>query len=190
MAEVTGVVQEIKAIARGGKTVYDIVVGGQSYGAGFYAPKCKQGDYIKFTIDDSRGYQNVARGSLKVSSHKPPAEAVAEAQATAPVKTNAGGTFDSRQDIISRQSASNSAIAFLQLAQAADALGLPASAAKGKKQEVLEAMLKKYTQMFYEFNTGAAFKDISPNSGEASESKEEEATAPDVVVDTTDDPWS
>lgn len=168
MSEITGVVQEIKTRSvSGGKTSYDLVVAGQAYGAGLYAPKCKVGDYVKFDLDDSRGYKNVGRNSLKVSANKPPAEALAEAEATAPKKSTTGGSFDQRQDTISRQAAMNTAIQFMTLAASQDALGLPAASAKGKRIETLEGMLAKYTQEFYETNTGVKYKSIAPASSEA-----------------------
>lgn len=185
--EMTGVVQEVKVkTVAGGKTAYDIVVGGQSYGVGLYAPKCKAGDYVKFEIDDSRGYKNVARNSLKVSANKPPAEALAEAQATAPKQSAAGGTFDLRQDMISRQAASNTAIAFMNLLQSAGALP---TAAKGKQQEVLEQMLEQYEKEFYERNTGTAWKDVSPSKKDSGPTPVDE---PDVTEDTSatsDEEW-
>lgn len=183
---ITGIVQEVKTISRGGRTAYDIVVGGETYGAGLYAPKCKQGDYVKFDLDDSRGYKNVARNSLKVSANKPPAEAVEEAKATAPKKTTTGGSVDTRQDTISRQSALNSAIAFMSLLSANDALGLPKSDTKGKRMEALELMLHKYEQQFYESNTGVKWQSISPSKPAQDEA---EAEAPDPEADTSDDAW-
>lgn len=181
MAEITGVVQEIQVRdVAGGKKSYDIVVAGQKYGAGLYAPKCSVGDYVKFELDEARGYKNVGRNTLKVSKNKPPAEAVAEATATAPKVSTTGGTFDTRQDTISRQSAMNSALAFMTLAGAHEALGLPAATAKGKRIEVLEAMLKKYTSEFYEANTGVKWKDIAPTATEAA--AEEEVEEPEVAA--------
>lgn len=177
MSEVSGVVQEVQTRdVSGGKKAYNIVVAGQAYGAGLYAPKCKVGDYVKFAVDESRGYKNVERGSLKVSANKPPAEALAEAAATAPKKNSVGGSFDTRQDTISRQAAMNTAIQFMQLLQATGQL--PVSGAKGKGQESLELMLKQYTADFYETNTGLKYKDISPSADEAKTSDSEEASAP------------
>lgn len=182
MSEITGVVQEV--IARpvnGGKTGYDIVVAGQKYGAGLFAPKCKVGDYVKFELDEARGYKNVGRNTLKVSTNKAPPEAVAEAEKTAPKKSTTGGSFDTRQDTISRQAAMNTAIQFLTLAASQDALGLPAAGAKGKRLETLESMLAKYTQEFYETNTGVKYKSISPTASEEAtvdEPEVEEVEAP------------
>lgn len=171
MAEQTGVVQDIKSKqVAGGKTAYDLVVAGQAYGVGLYAPKCKVGDYVKFEVDESRGYKNVARNSLQVSANKAPAEAVAVAAATK-------GGFDNRQDTISRQAAMNTAIAFMTILSDNEGLGLPAATAKGKRAETLELMLKKYTADFYEFNTGVAFKDVSPKKKAAAAEEAEEVEA-------------
>lgn len=186
---ITGIIQKIEARSvAGGKTAYNIVVGGQSYGAGLYAPKAKEGDYVKFNVDESRGYKNVERNSLKVSANKPPAEAVAAAEATAPKQSTTGGSFDTKQDTISRQSATNTAIAFLQLLSDNDALGLPATTTKkGNKQQALEAMLSKYTVQFYEENTGVVFKSIAPG---ASEGKPEEPEDEPEVEAPSDEEWS
>jgi hypothetical protein len=187
MAEITGVVQEIKTRSvSGGKTSYDLVVGGQAYGAGLYAPKCDVGDYVKFELDDSRGYKNVGRNTLKVSKNKPPAEAVAEAAATAPKKSTTGGSFDTRQDTISRQAAMNTAIQFMVLAASQEALGLPAAGAKGKRLETLEGMLHKYTQEFYETNTGVKWMNISPTTKDEAAT---EAAAPEEVAAPADSEW-
>jgi hypothetical protein len=186
MAEITGVVQDIvtRDVA-GGKKSYDIVVAGQKYGAGLFAPKAKVGDYVKFELDESRGYKNVARNSLKVSANKPPAEALAEAAATKPA---AGGGYDNRQDTISRQAAANTAVAFMTLLSANEALGLPAATAKGKRQEVLEAILAKYTEFFYEENTGNKYKSINPSAAKTEEAPADEA---EEVDDTPpDSEWS
>ncbi len=178
MAEITGIIQEIQTkTVTGGKTAYSIVVGGQAYGAGLYAPKCVVGDYVKFELDDARGYKNVERNSLKVSKNKPPADAVAQAAASAPQKTSTGASFDNRQDTISRQAASNTAIQFMTLLSANDALGLPAATAKGKRLEVMETMLAEYTKEFYENNTGVKWKDIGPSKDPAT---------PEVVADTAE----
>lgn len=169
----TGLIQEIrsKSVA-GGKTAYDIVVAGQTYGYGLYPPKAKEGDYVKFDVDDSRGYKNVARNSLKVSANKPPAEAVAQAAATAPQVNSAGASFDGRQDSIVRQSSMEYAIRFLGVLAQAGALAVPTT--KGKGQEYMDTLRKKYTQEFYEHNTGLVYKDISPNHAEADGADEDE----------------
>ena len=179
MAQViTGIVQEvIKKSVSGGRTGYDIVVAGETYGCGLYPPKCKEGDYIKFDLDDSRGYKNVGRNTLKVSAGKPPAEAVA-ASTAAPKPAAAG----SREDSIMRQSSMNYAIQYLGVLAGAGALAPPA--AKGKGQEYMDTLRKKYTQEFYEANSGVVYKDISPNQSPAEEAGEEETEAEEAPADT------
>jgi hypothetical protein len=175
MSSMKGVVQaiETRSVA-GGKTAYNIKVGGKSYGAGLYAPKCKEGDYVEFTVDDSRGYANVERGTLKVLPFKP------TEHAEAPAKTYTGksatNSFDARQDAISRQAASNTAIGYLTLLQAAGGLPLPAK--KADIAEALDALLKETTVAFYEQNTGVAWKDIAPKKASGDEDGEEEADEP------------
>lgn len=183
MGSVTGVIQEIqKRSVSGGRTAYNIVVAGESYGVGLYPPKAKEGDYVKFDVDEARGYKNVARNSLKVSTKAPPAEAVAEAKATA-------GKQDAKQDIIERQSAANTAVAFLAVAQAADALGLPKTDAKGKRLEALEALFKKYTTALYEQNTGKEWKDIAPSGSPEPEVEEHAQDEAAAAAAEADDGW-
>ena len=181
MSTVTGIIQEIQAKqVAGGRTVYNIVVAGQSYGAGLYPPKAKEGDYVKFEVDESRGYKNVAARSLQVSKNKPPAEAVAAASSAKPMSS------DARQETISRQAASNTAVAYIQALINAGAVAAPST--KGKAQEYFDIMLEMYTKKFYESNTGAEWKDISPASKPASEAAED-APPFDVEDAPADDQW-
>lgn len=161
----------------GQKTAYDLVVGGQKYGAGLFAPKCKVGDYVTFTRGERNGFAEVAARTLRVGK-APPGETAAP-----PVSRSANGTpsFDKKQDAISRQAASNTAIAFMQLLAAQEALPVPASKSKGDKQAALETLLQGYEKRFYEANTGQVWQDIAP----AWAKKEAAAAGPQVV----DDAW-
>lgn len=176
---VNGVIQQIqtRSVSGGTKTAYDIYVNGQKYGAGLFAPKAKEGDYVTFEANQSQyGWDVVAR-TLRVGK-APDGE-----QAAPPVSRSAGGvpSFDKKQDAISRQAASNTAIAFMQLLAAQDALPVPASKSKGDKQAVLETLLQGYEKRFYEANTGQVWKDVSP----AGSKQEVAASAPQVVEDST-----
>lgn len=183
---VTGVIQEIeKRSVSGGKTAYNIRVAGESYGCGLYPPKAKEGDYVRFEVDNSRGYKNVARNSLKVNSKGPSPEAIAEAKATV-------NKPDAKQETIERQSATNSAIAYLAVLQAADALSLPKTDTKGKRIEAMDALLKGYVIQFYEGNTGKVWKDIAPAQGAEAQADtarqgEEDAAASEAAAQ--DDDW-
>lgn len=186
MSQVSGVVQEIQTRSvAGGKTAYNIVVAGQSYGAGLYAPKASVGDYVEFTVDEARGYKNVARGTLTVQKNKGGASAAAPAAAPVAAKP-AAVNYDARQDTISRQAAANTALQFLNLAVSTGALELPKSGKKGAQLDALETIVHEYTASFYERATGTVYKDISPNAPEESD------TPADVAEDAglpEDQPW-
>lgn len=181
MAEVTGIIQDISTTQRGSYVMADIVVGGEKYGAGISKYlKAKVGDYVKFELDDSRGFKNVAKGTLKVSQGKPPAEAVAEASSTKANVARAVSGFDARQDAISRQAASNTAIAWVTFLASQDAL--PKAKTKGAAADMLDSVRRQYEKEFYESNTGHEFKDIGPKreAAEAAEDAgdEDQAAAP------------
>lgn len=167
---VTGIIQGIEERqVSGGRTAYNIKVAGESYGAGLYAPKAKEGDYVRFNVDMNGRYKNVARNSLKVSKNKPPAEAVAAAKAGP-----AAGGYDNRQDIISRQAAMNSALAFMELLHKTEGLAIPASGSKDKKEAAAVALLQGYIKDFYEMNTGQEYKSIAPEKKEEKPEVEED----------------
>lgn len=163
MAEVSGIIQQIltRKVSNGTKTAYDIVVSGQKYGAGLWAPKAKEGDYVTFSANQSQYGFDVERGTLKVG--KAPADQ--GKQATGSSVKQAVGSYDARQDAISRQAASNTAIAWLTLLHNAGAL--PAgSKSKGSQQEALDVIRREYEKEFYESNTGNEWKNIRPGKQE------------------------
>lgn len=161
MSQVNGVLQDVQArTVAGGKTAYDIVVAGQKYGAGFFKPKANVGDYVEFTASQNGNFRNVERGTLKVSANKAPATEAA-IQRGSTVKA-AVSSFDTRQDAISRQAASNTAISWVEFLFQAGALNVPASK-KGQAQAIYDTIREEYEVKFYERNTGNEWKDISPN---------------------------
>lgn len=181
MNEVNGIVQKIETrkVANGTKTAYDIYVGGQKYGAGLWAPKAKEGDYVTFNANQGQYGWDVERGTLKVG--KAPK---GEEQAAIKAKVGAAvNSFDARQDAISRQAASNTAIAWVSFLQAAGALTVPAT--KGKAQAALDLVRKEYEKEFYESNTGNAWKDISPSPKAEEDAGEYEGEAEEPE----DRPW-
>lgn len=180
MERITGVIQEVIKQQRGANTMVDIVVGGQKYGAGlekFF--KAKAGQYVEFDLDEERGFKNVARGSLKAGEFKGVPETSPETPKAA--VTKAVSSFDSRQDAISRQAASNTAISWLEFLASQDALPALSAKAKGVKQEALDTLRREYEREFYEHNTGVAWKSIAPNAPKepADEASGEAATPAD-----------
>ena len=180
---ISGVIQQIKTKQTKIGTMYDIQVNGDFWGVGKYAPKAKEGDYVTFTPEYNGNFKNVERGTLKVSANKP--ANTGNAQASSNVRA-ASNSFDARQDAISRQAASNTAIAWLTMLHTAGALPVSTSKSKGGQQEALDVLRRQYEKEFYEANTGVEWKNISPNkasdaSDDADDNGEEEGEA---------DPWS
>ena len=177
--QVSGVIQEIQSRSvAGGKTAYNLVIAGTSYGAGLFKPKAEVGQYVTFTVQMNGNFKNVERGTLKVSDYKP------QAQDAAPAKSavkQAVGSYDSRQDTISRQAAANTAIEWLGFLATAGAL--PAAKNKGAAQAAFDAMREEYEKYFYERNTGNEWKDISPNPTTYDGAESEEDASPEDV------PW-
>lgn len=185
MSTVTGVIQSITTRSTRAGDMADISVAGQRYGAGLVKYlKCKEGDYVTFEVEENGNFKNVTRNSMKVSKNKPPADAVAEAKATA----SKGGGFDARQDAISRQAASNTAIAWLDLLRQMEAINITATQAKSKGgvMSYMDTLRREYEKEFYEANTGNEWKSIAPNKDkeEAYEGAEEESAS-----DADDTPW-
>ena len=179
MSEVTGVIQKIdsRKVANGTKTAYDVYVAGQKYGAGLFAPKVKEGDYVTFTANKGQYGWDIERGTLKVSANKPsPAE-------TKAAVSKAVGSFDARQDAISRQAASNTAISWIEVLLSAGAITIPTTK-KGQAQAILDTIRVEYEKKFYEANTGNEWKDISPNP-----STEDGADADSESESPEDSPW-
>lgn len=181
MSEVSGVIQQIKTKQVGPqkKTAYDIQVAGQWYGYGFFKPSAKEGDFVTFTAVANGNFLNVERGTLKVGK----APASSNTQSTVARAVN---NFDSRQDAISRQAASNTAIAWMTLLHEAGALPT-GNKTKGALQSALDTIRREYEKEFYEGNTGQEWKDIRPASS-AAEVADEEYTDDSDSVD--DAPWA
>ena len=177
---ITGVIQTIKQKQTKIGTMYDIQVNGDWYGIGKYAPKAKEGDYVTFTPEYNGNFKNVERGTLKVSANKP--ANTGSTQASSNVRA-ASNSFDARQDAISRQAASNTAIAWLSLLNTVGALPIATSKSKGSQQEAMDVIRRQYEKEFYEANTGIEWKNISPNKSDEANADEEGEEEGDA------DPW-
>lgn len=133
--------------------MYDLVVAGKSYGVGKYAPKgVAAGDYIQFEATQKPGsnFWNVQSGSLS-KIDKPAGIAPAPAP-------SGSGSYDDRQVVISKQSALNSALTFVQLLVAADALPIAKKdMTTAKAADALQAVVDHYTDLFYKQSTGQDF---------------------------------
>lgn len=152
MAQIQGFVTAINEKQTQFGPMYDIVVGGTKYGVGKFAPKgIAQGDYVQFDGVQKGQYWNVAPGSL--SKKEKPAGVSA-----APAPTSGGGGgYDKRQETISKQAALNSALNFVTLLQAADALPVAKSAKTDKRADLVKQVVLEYTAEFYHMATGETY---------------------------------
>lgn len=180
MSNVTGIIQNITVRMTSAGEMADITVAGQRYGAGKASfLKAKEGDYVTFEVVENGNFKNVGRNTLKVSKHKPPADAVAEAKASV---GKAANSFDARQDAISRQAASNTAIAWVGFLHTAGAIDIPATKAKSKggTMAYLDVLRREYEKEFFEGNTGNKWTNIAPEATEDTEAEpDEEEAAPE-----------
>jgi len=135
-----------------GKTMYDLIMdNGDKYGLGPFRPKhIADGDYVSFEVEYNGNFKNVARGSLQKEA-KPAGAAPASRAAPAAAYAKAQ---DNRQEIISKQAAANTAIAFVKMAIDTGAIKLPAKNAA----DTLLAITSEYTAVFYKKATGEEYK--------------------------------
>lgn len=146
MASVKGYIKFIDPRETSVGTMYDVNVDGVKYGAGKFAPKAAVGDYVEITYSENGRFKNIDKNGLKVLP----------APANGGGKPSASGSspgYDSRQEVISKQAASNTAIAWLDILIKADALPV-VKAAKDKKADLMDALRLKYTAEFYQLATG------------------------------------
>lgn len=165
---VQGVVQNIQARQTSVGTMYDIIVDGQSYGNGKYAPRDIQaGDTVTFTAEIKGNYRNVGRGTLRKLSGQA-AQQLSYSPAAAAPAAKQTVVVDDRQAVISKQAALNTALTMVEILLSKDAVALPKAAAD--KAPVIEALLANYVDKFHTFSTGKSAKlatDGITDSGDA-----------------------
>lgn len=131
---------------------WQLYIDGKSLGFLKFAPNGFQvGDFVEYqTKDNGKGYQNLVPGSMnKVSA---PAGSAAPAPKAASVITM------DRQDVISRQAALNSSLAFVSLLEKAGALPEGKTLTASKKVDKMEAIVVEYMQKFHQWSTGAPYE--------------------------------
>lgn len=153
---VSGVVQSIDARETKFGQMYSARVNGTSYGIGKYPPKCKVGDNVTFNVTYNGQYANMDTKSLQVISGGASAP-TAPPSAGAPTRSN---YEDPKQTTIAKQSALNSAVAFMQLLQALDAVPVSKTAKPAERLKTVEAMLNHYRAKFYFESTGSEFPTV------------------------------
>lgn len=153
MMQVEGYVQAIETVpTKTGKTMYNVRVNGDKFGAGMYPPKFKQGDFISFTCTMNGNFKNMETRTVTIKAAPPmPVQApVASAGAA-----QSAGNWDTRQDTISKQAALNSAMEMVSiLAGAGAVVGLDKAKTPADKAAVLTGLVTEFTKEFYHQNTG------------------------------------
>lgn len=139
--------------------MYDITFSdGNKVGAGKFPPKgFNEGDYVEYQYDQKGQYKNLRPGSMS-KLDKPAGVAPA-----APARTSFARNDDNRQEIISKQAALNSAIAWVGHLIAADALPVAKTLKTDKKADALKQILDEFTGQFYHQSTGQTMTFAEPS---------------------------
>jgi hypothetical protein len=146
LSNVKGVVEAVKEFPSSRGTMYSIKVDGELYGTGSKQPSCNTGDIVAFRFTENGKYKNVDLKSFSV-----------EAQATQQIGKPTSGGFDARQEIISRQSALNSALAFVHVLALADAIpGVGKTTKPEDKYGIIEALVAEKASEYHAASTSGA----------------------------------
>lgn len=136
------------------------------YGTKSVRPDCKEGDTVEFNWNNNaRGYPDADMGSFRVVDAAPATAPAPEAASDEAVPTPGRKAFDKKQTVIAYQSARNSALAFVELALAADIVDLPAKGSKADKWQALRIFVDELTNDFTDdamkvYETGEWREDI------------------------------
>lgn len=158
-ATITGTVEQIKTKQTRVGDMFDVVINGRPYGNGKYPPRgVKPGDTVTFEyeVKENGQYTNyniVAKtmrvdGSAGTSASSSPAPSASPASA---VRTSVV-TPDRRQEVISKQSAMNTALTMIGLQLTHGAIKLPAKPADAFT--VFNTLVAGTASRVYEVNTG------------------------------------
>jgi hypothetical protein len=164
LEKITGVAEYINSRATSFGNMYALKVNGTNYSTGKDNPSTKygieKGDTVTFSAEqNAKGYWDI-KGPVK--KQEPAAPVVESGSPAGVVRTAvvARQTEDIKQRTISRQAARNTAVEFLQLAQAAGVL--PLAKTKGANFDLLRDHLDKLTDEFYNDSLNPKPYDATP----------------------------
>jgi hypothetical protein len=167
---ITGVIEYLDAKEGQWGTMFSIKVNGTRYSLGKLDPTAKfgvvKGDVVRFSAaQNAKGYWDVKGPITKVAEAEPQVvRASPSAAAVGGVAATYRAAEDNKQKVISRQAARNSAIQFLQLAQAAGVLPA-APKTKGQGFDLLRDLLDKITDEFYNDSLNPkAYTEVAPEA--------------------------
>ena len=156
MAKVSGQVNQIKAKQTQYGEMFDLIINGQSYGAGKFAPRgISPGDFVTLEFEQKGNFRNVVKGSLrKDDGPQAGGEVAPAATTTAPTSTRSYVPFDERQEMISKQSALNTALSFCKLASDNGAVPMPKAVKEADKLGLLHQWVLDTAGTLYKLSTG------------------------------------
>jgi hypothetical protein len=159
MSKVTGTVEDVYSFDSKVGKLYGIMVDGEKYGTYKTKPDCSAGDTVSFRFKVSGDYNNIDTKTLEITAGVP----------TAGLAKPSGGAFKDKQEVISRQSALNSALAFVQILVDADAVPGVAKATKSDdKFSILRGIVAETAEEFYTASmAGVAPGGEIPDAGES-----------------------
>ena len=193
----SGTIENIDSREINGKngkfTVYDFHIDGEKYGAGSFMPKgVAVGDYVTFDIEYNGNFKNISKGTLRKAAA--PAAVAGKGQVVDLKYTGktVAQKSDEKDQRISRQSAFNTAAAFLKIAQEAGAL--PSLEKKATGLSYLRTIFFKEAALLYKEATGEEWSLVAPDvDGEApkvpAKPKAKPAPAPEPEP-VADDDWA
>lgn len=153
-------------------TVYDYHIDGTKYGGGsFKAKGINEGDFVEFVVEMNGNFANIAKNTLRKLAGGSPAAAPATDAPQKPAAVPYNGKTvaqkaDEKDQRISRQSAFNTAAAFLKIAQEAGAL--PSLEKKATGLSYLRTVFFKEAALLYKEATGEDWNLTAPDiEGEA-----------------------
>jgi hypothetical protein len=190
--QVTGKVEQIKEKQTKFGAMYDVVVNGQSYGHGKYPPRGIQaGDHVTLDVEVKQNGQytnyNIAKGGIRKEDGAAPSNVtpINTQPASAATTPYAGKSpyvpFDERQEMISKQSALNTALSFCNLASANGAVPMPKAAKESEKLGLLYQWFLDTAGGLYKLSTGREWalpEGTSPASIDKPQAKAKAVAAP------------
>ena len=146
----------VKDTSAGKMTDY-IFSNGDKVGAGKFPPKgIEQGKFYNYEFDMNGNFKNLRKNTMFEGKAPEGASAASATSSAAPARATGGNSYDSRQDVISKQAAFNTSIAFVKLLAESDALPIAASVKAAKKADAIEAIVLDYASKFHKRSTGTA----------------------------------
>lgn len=170
MSNVTGRVDEVYEYNTKFGTMYGVKVDGEKYGAGKIKPRASSGDTVSFRYTENGQYKNIDMKTFEATA--------GSTQAGPPVAASIGGggreTSDGRQNSIVRQNALSSAVAFLGVLAAADAIpGITKTMKPDERYGLINALLVETADEF--FNANIKGVSLSAGGGEETDDRASQA---------------